>query len=39
MSHEMTVNTNIRRECTLPVKTSTGASSLIRVMSAVTRSR
>ena len=39
MSHPMTVNTNIRRDRALQVTTSTGASSLIRGMGAVIRSR
>lgn len=38
MSHEMTVNTGIRRDSALQVKLSTGASSLIQVMNAATRS-
>ncbi len=39
MSHEMKMTYNIRRECALQVKTSTGASSLNRVMNADSRSR
>jgi hypothetical protein len=39
MTHEMTDNTSIRRECELQVEASTGASSLVRVMKAVKRNR
>ena len=39
MSHEMKMNTNIRREWALPVQANTGASSLNRVMNADSRRR